>query len=98
MKCYCCGKSVERTATLPTVAQYPNGKPVRICKECDRAFERKEFEARVSHPEPCPNCDNDMADGACTVCCHKDSFTCDCQCEWCREDDEWWDEDDEWDD
>jgi hypothetical protein len=100
MKCYCCGKSVEREQTVPTVVRYANGLNPRICKDCERQFERKEFgETQQREPEECPNCCAPMKDGDCTVCPHFDGDSC--LCAWCYQyewDDYEWDELDELED
>lgn len=92
MKCYCCKKDFPRNETLPTCIVYPNRKPARICKECDRQFDRAD-EEEPEESEPCPNCDELMDGGICPNCDHCDSAGC--VCEWCFPDDDWDDEEDD---
>jgi hypothetical protein len=92
MKCYCCKKDFARKETLPTCVVYPNGKPARICRECEKQFERT-GEEEQDDSEPCPNCDGRMDDGDCRSCDHCDSPSC--MCESCFPDEDWDDEDDD---
>jgi len=96
MKCYCCKKDFPRNETLPTCIVYPNRKPARICKECEREFERQPVEEekqQTTEPEACPNCGYDMHGEACSVCAHV-VFSY-CECPFCAYDDDDWDDDED---